>query len=134
MGVTLPIVWGRTAPFQMDANFGVSAAITEMLCGSTKNMLRILPALPKEWTTGEFNDMLTRVGVKTSVKWNLDKKTIEVSLLAERDAVFDLKLPFEVIDIESNESDTIIDSKYGDTYRLLNLKKGDKMNMKMILK
>ncbi len=134
MGVTLPTVWGRTSPFQMDANFGVSAAITEMLCGSTREMLRILPALPKEWSQGEFHDMLTRGGVKTSVKWNLDKKTIEVSLIAERDTEFDLKLPFEITNLESNESDNISDSKYGDNYRFLNLKEGDEINMKMILK
>jgi alpha-L-fucosidase 2 len=134
MGVTLPIVWGRTAPFQMDANFGVSAAITEMLCGSTTDMLRILPAIPKKWSKGGFHDMLTRVGVKTSVQWDLDKKIIEISLFAERDTVFDLKLPFEIDSIESNAFDNISDSKYGDNYRSLNLKKGDKMNIKVNLK
>lgn len=134
MGVTLPFVWGRTAPFQMDANFGVSAAITEMLCGSTREILRILPALPKEWSEGEFHDMLTRVGVKTSVKWNLGKKIIEVSLIAERDTVFDLKLPNEVLGILTSTSDVIKDSKYGDNYRFLSLEKGQELNIEVKLK
>ena len=43
MGATLPFVWGRTALFQMDANFGIAAAVMEMLCHSNADMLRSKP-------------------------------------------------------------------------------------------
>jgi len=131
MGVTMPFTWGRTAPFQMDANFGISAAITEMLCSSTKDMLRILPALPKDWKTGEFHDMLTRVGVKTSVEWDLDKKILEISLLVERDTEFNMKLPYKIISLETSDSDAMEGSKYGDDYRFFNLKNGDEIDIKV---
>ena len=36
-------MWGRIAPFQMDANFRVSAAVIEMWCNSNAYMLRLLP-------------------------------------------------------------------------------------------
>jgi alpha-L-fucosidase 2 len=129
MGATLPIVWGRTAPFQMDANFGIAAAVTEMLCGSDANMIRILPALPENWSKGEFNDILTRAGVKVSVHWNMDKKEIDISLVAERNTTFDLKFPKDPVKIECNKSDRMKPSAYGSDYRIFNLKKGQEVDI-----
>ncbi|MDW5290125.1 glycosyl hydrolase family 95 catalytic domain-containing protein [Formosa sp. PL04] len=134
MGVTLDFTWGRTAPFQMDANFGITAAITEMLCGSTNNMLRILPALPADWDQGAFQNLLTRVGVRTSVAWDKDKKYITILLHAERNTSFDLNLPDKVSQIESNQLDILKESKYGDDYRFINLQKGQEINIKLKLK
>lgn len=134
MGVTMAFTWGRTSPFQMDANFGITAAITEMLCGSTSDMLRILPALPSEWTQGEFNDMLTRVGVKTSAKWDLSKKEIAMKLIAERDAAFDLKLPGEIESVDCGRANAINDSQYGANYRALQMEQGDHLELVVRLK
>lgn len=132
MGVTLPVTWGRTSPFQMDANFGITAAITEMLCGSTSNMLRILPALPKEWSAGEFKDVLTRVGVRTSAQWN--NKEIEISLVAGRKTMFDLKLPSEIETFEISDSKASNESKYGNNYRSIQLDEGQEVMIKVKLK
>jgi alpha-L-fucosidase 2 len=129
MGATLPFFWGRTAPFQMDANFGIAAAVIEMLCGSSAHMVRILPALPEEWKTGEFKDMLTRAGVRTSVKWDMGKKEINIILVAERNTDFDLKLPGEMKEIECSESDILKKSKYGENYRALRLEKGQEIKL-----
>jgi alpha-L-fucosidase 2 len=129
MGATLPTVWGRTSPFQMDANFGIAAAVIEMLCGSNAHMIRILPALPEEWKTGEFNDMLTRAGVRTSVKWDMGKKEINIILVAERNTDFDLKLPAEMKEIECCKSDILKKSKYGENYRALRLEKGQEIKL-----
>lgn len=134
MGATMPFFWGQSAPFQMDANFGISAAIIEMLCGSTSNMLRILPALPVEWQKGEFSNMLTRTGVKTSIKWDMDKKEIDISLVAERDADFNLKFPGELEELKCNETNLLKKSKYGKKYRVLKLNKGQKLNLWVKLK
>ncbi|MDX2431859.1 MAG: glycoside hydrolase N-terminal domain-containing protein, partial [Bacteroides sp.] len=133
MGVTLPTVWGRTSPFQMDANFGISAAITEMLCGSNADMIRILPALPSAWTKGEFHDILTRAGVVTSAQWDMDKKLIEISLSAKRKTVFDLKLPDEPADLQCNMPEVLSESKYGERYRRLDLKNGQEISIKVKL-
>ncbi|MGJ8653795.1 MAG: glycosyl hydrolase family 95 catalytic domain-containing protein [Opitutaceae bacterium] len=134
MGATMPFFWGRSAPFQMDANFGIPAAITEMLCGSTADMLRVLPALPAEWETGEFKDILTRVGVKTSASWDMSRNEITLRLVAERDSEFQLKLPKEVQYLISDYSDAFTESNYGNRYRSVVLRKGEDVVVDLVLK
>ncbi|MEQ8556537.1 MAG: glycoside hydrolase N-terminal domain-containing protein [Cyclobacteriaceae bacterium] len=134
MGVTVDLTYGRSAPFQMDANFGIPAAMTEMLCSSTSDMLRILPALPGEWAEGSFSNVLTRVGVSTSAQWNMNVNEIRVSLVAGRDTSFDLKFASEIISFESNAQDAVADAKYGNHYKRITLEKGDKLGLTIKLK
>ncbi len=134
MGVTTTHVYGRTSPFQMDANFGTSAAVMEMLCGSTSEILRILPALPKKWSNGNFNNMLTRTGVRTSASWDMDKGRIELTLTGVRNVHFDLKLPGDISTLECSKPESLGDSEYGDQYRQVTLKKGDQLKMLVKLK
>lgn len=134
MGATMPFYWGHSAPFQMDANFGISAAVIEMLCGSTSNMIRVLPALPDEWKSGEFNDLLTRTGVKLSAKWDLDKNEIELTLRAERDTDFDLKFAGEPEILECSNPQSVKDSEFGENYRSLVMKKEQDLSLKLKLK
>ncbi|MDF7800162.1 glycoside hydrolase family 95 protein [Pontiellaceae bacterium B1224] len=134
MGVTMDHKYGRSAPFQMDANFGIPAAVMEMLCGSTSDMLRILPALPDTWSTGEFNNMLTRTGARTSVRWNMENRTIELKLNAERDAAFHLKFPSDMAELTSSNPEGVSDSKFGSRYRFIQLAKGHELNLSIRLK
>ena len=78
--------------------------------------------------------MLTRVGVKTSVKWDMTKKTIDISLVAERDTSFELKFSKEIASIEGSGSNILKDSKYGSNYRNLSLDKGQEINIAVKLK
>ena len=134
MGVTMRFLWGCSAPFQMDANFGIPAAVMEMLCGSTSDMLRVLPALPVEWSEGEFSDLLTRTGANASADWDMGERVINLKLVAARDNIFDLKCPGDVASVECNNPKAMRASKYGDQYRTVAMKKGDTLTFKISLK
>ncbi|XAR72944.1 Alpha-L-fucosidase [Bertholletia excelsa] len=70
-------------PFQIDANFGFSAAIAEMLVQSNMKDLFLLPALPRDkWTNGCVKGLKARGGVTVSICW-LEGDLHEVGLWSE---------------------------------------------------
>lgn len=56
-------------PFQIDGNFGGAAGITEAVLQSINDELILLPALPKEWESGLFDNLKARGGFVVSCKW-----------------------------------------------------------------
>ena len=60
---------------QVDGNFGVTAAVTEMLLQSQDGWIRLLPALPAEWSEGRFTGVCTRGAFELDYSWKDGKVT-----------------------------------------------------------
>lgn len=107
-GGTYPNLFDAHPPFQIDGNFGGAAAVAEMLVQSNENEIRLLPALPDAWETGNVKGICARGGFEISMEWN--GKTLK-----------------KVIVFSKNGGKTML--VCGDKNQQLSLKKGQKISI-----
>jgi alpha-L-fucosidase 2 len=98
---TYPNLFDAHPPFQIDGNFGATAAIAEMLVQSHRGRLKLLPALPSAWPRGRISGIRARGGFELDLRWDAGQlESVVVTNLAGERATLAYRDKLVSIDIK----------------------------------
>jgi alpha-L-fucosidase 2 len=124
-GGTYPNLFDAHPPFQIDGNFGGTAAIAEMLLQSTESEIRLLPALPSAWKEGSILGLKARGNYEVSIVWNDNRLyTAELKSISGGQTKILSKDPFSIDENIIAEKDNLgfyfvsVKSRAGKVFRL----------------
>lgn len=102
---TLPNLFANHPPFQLDGNFGISAAMAEMLLQSHTGEIHLLPSIPEAWAkAGEFSGLKARGGFTVNCKW-LEGKVVSYQIYSKKPEKVKLHVNGEIKEIQSIKLD-----------------------------
>ncbi len=99
---TSPNLFGQHPPFQMDANFGATAGIAEMLLQSHQGEIHLLPALPADWNEGSVKGLCARGGFEISMKWEAGE-LVSASVYSKNRNTAKLRYRDKIISLEAKK-------------------------------
>lgn len=132
----LSMFWGHGIhpPFQIDANFGLTAAVLEMLVFSAPGIIKLLPALPNGWAKGKINGVLCRGGIEVDIRWDMEEGQMDVDLISLVDQCITVKFPVAPRNIVCRIEDAEISSSdFGENYRNISLRANKKIQLMVTL-
>lgn len=109
-GVSVDWYFGRSTPFQIDANMGFTSAVYEMLVQSDLQRIKLLPALPAQLPAGSVQGMRTRAAVTVDMAWQFEPYELDCSFTSAVDQTVLVQLP-DAASLDSGEGVRSVDER-----------------------
>lgn len=116
--------------FQIESNMGWVSAVQEMIFTSRPGVLKLLPALPKEWPSGEIQGMQARGAVHIKhMAWSNDGHSVKVELQSQHAQKLAVIMPKNIKSLKLNgKAYSFAKNKIS-----INLKSGHVYSLELIL-
>jgi alpha-L-fucosidase 2 len=105
-GGVYPNMFDVGPPFQIDANFGITAAIGEMLLQSQVDKIELLPALPDAWKNGKVSGLRARGGFQVDIAWQ-DGKLTSATIHSDTDEPCSVRCGGKTVDFKIKKGKSI---------------------------
>ncbi len=103
-----PNLFDAHPPFQIDGNFGYTAGVAEMLLQSHEpGILRLLPALPPSWKTGQVKGLKARGNITVDMVWE-DNSLRSLSLVSSEDKKIKLVYGDNQKDVDLKKDENVV--------------------------